>query len=290
MNDRSTNGSQDSVFETMTYKEWTTAISPRIQGTLNLHALLPPAMDFFILLSSINGILGARFQANYAASNTFLDAFAHMHCNQRIASIDMGWYAGTLASNDFLKGRFDGLGCVYQVPDDQLLGLLDYYCSPERRLGQESCQTMLGVAPPSYARAHGKTHPELLKRPLWRVMNALDTAPSPLEPLKISQRKSLPLSSLLASMESDAEAAELICNTVTQKLASQLGIEEKIIDKEKPVHVAGVDSLMAVELRTWFKKEIGINVSVFEIMGNKSLQGLCAKVVEKREVVKLTGR
>ena len=270
----------------MTYKEWTTAISPRIQGTLNLHTLLPPTMDFFLLLSSINGILGARFQANYAASNTFLDAFAHAHYAQRVVSIDMGWYAGTLTSNDFLKGRFDGLACVYQVPDEQLLGLLDYYCDPGREVSEESCQTMIGVVPPSYARAHGREYPELLKRPIWRIMNALDTAPSSSEHTEPSQRKSLPFSILLASTKSATEAADLICNTVTQKLAIQLGIQAEIIDKKKPVHAAGVDSLMAVELRTWFKKEVSSNVSVFEIMGNKSLEELCVKVVEKRENAK----
>ncbi|PSN61563.1 KR-domain-containing protein [Corynespora cassiicola Philippines] len=268
---------QDSVFETMTYEEWTTAISPRIQGTLNLHALLPSTLDLLILLSSINGILGACFQANYATPNTFLDAFAHIHYDQRIVSIDMGWYAGTLASNNFLKGRFDALGCLYQVPDDQLLGLVDYYCNPERELRKESCHKMLGVALPSYARAYGKSHLELLRRLLWRVMSPLDISPNLLEPIEASQRKTPPLSSLIASMESDTEAAELICNGTTQKLAIQLGIEEGIINKEKPVHVAGVDSLMAVELRTWFKKEVGINMSVFEIMRNKSLQGLCER-------------
>ncbi|KAF2800540.1 ketoacyl-synt-domain-containing protein [Melanomma pulvis-pyrius CBS 109.77] len=274
---------QDSVFETMTYKEWTTAVNPRIQGTLNLHTLLPKDMDFFILLSSINGILGARFQANYAASNTFLDAFAHTHYDERVVSIDMGWYSGTLTSNDFLKGRFDGLGCVYEVSDEQLLGLLDYYCDPTRKINVESSQTMIGVAPPSYARMRGREYPELLKRPIWRVMNALDTTSSISEGTKPSQRKSLPLSTLLASTQSISEAIDLICNTVTQKLAAHLGIQEEIIDKEKPVHAAGADSLMAVELRTWFKKEVGVNVSVFEIMGNTSLEGICAKAARTKE-------
>ncbi|KAF2807319.1 ketoacyl-synt-domain-containing protein [Mytilinidion resinicola] len=274
---------QDSVFETMTYDEWKTAINPRIQGTINLHEDLPNNMDFFLLLSSINGILGARFQANYAASNTFLDAFAHTHYKQRVVSIDMGWYTNTLASNDFLKRRFEGLGCVYQVPDSQLLGLLDYYCDPTRVVDIGKCQTMLGVAPPSYARARGKEFPELLKRPIWRVMNALGTSfntPSQTETL---QQKALPISTLLASTQSVAEAADLICNAVLGRLAVQLGIQEEMIDKENPFHVTGVDSLMAVELRTWFRREIGVNVSVFDIMGNSSLFGLCVRAAEKME-------
>ncbi|KAF2492668.1 hypothetical protein BU16DRAFT_620023 [Lophium mytilinum] len=275
---------QDSVFETMTYNEWTTAIAPRMQGTSNLHELLPNNMDFFLLLSSINGILGARFQANYAASNTFLDAFAHTHYKQRVVSIDLGWYAGTLATNEFLKGRFEGLGCVYQVPDSQLLGLLDYYCDPTRSVDIGKCQTMIGVAPPSYARAQGKEFPALLKRPMWRVMNSLDTAISAKAQTETSEQKPLPLCTLLASTESIAEAADLICNTMLGRLAEQLGIHEEMIDKEKPFHVAGVDSLMAVELRTWFRRAIGVSISVFEIMGNGAHHFETATLKEARRI------
>ncbi|KAF2262720.1 ketoacyl-synt-domain-containing protein [Lojkania enalia] len=271
----------DSVFEKMTYEEWGTAIRPRIRGSRNLHQVLPKDMDFFLLLSSINGILGARFQANYAASNTFLDSFAHKHYNERVVSIDFGWYADTLAENDFLRGRHEGLGCVYPVTEPQLLGLLDYYCNPQRAIDEEKCQVMIGVAPPSYAQARGMEFPELLRRPLWRIMNALDESfKGPLR--EETSQNEITLLTLLESATSVEVAADIICNALVKRLAVDLGISEDVIDKERPVHAAGVDSLLAVELRNWFKKEIGINVSVFDIMGNGSMEKVCLKASEKK--------
>lgn len=59
----------------MSFQEWCAAISPKVQGTWNIHKLLPASLDLFVLLSSIAGVFGSIGQANYAAGNTFQDAF-----------------------------------------------------------------------------------------------------------------------------------------------------------------------------------------------------------------------
>jgi len=83
---------KDSLFENMNYEDWIAAIRPKIQGTWNLHELLPVELDFFVILSSATGIIGNRGQANYCAGNTFQDAFAHYRRSQGLpaVSIDLG--------------------------------------------------------------------------------------------------------------------------------------------------------------------------------------------------------
>ncbi len=64
----------------MSYRDWTTCTSPKIQGSWNLHNLLPRNLDFFIMLASMSGVIGNPGQANYSAGNTFEDALAlHRH-------------------------------------------------------------------------------------------------------------------------------------------------------------------------------------------------------------------
>ena len=52
-------------------------LAPKVKGTLVLSKLLRDhSLDFFVLCSSANGILGARGHPDYASANAFQDAFA----------------------------------------------------------------------------------------------------------------------------------------------------------------------------------------------------------------------
>ena len=85
---------EDGIFENMSYTQWSHAIEPKTKGSRNLLGNIEPAdKPFFILLSSITGIIGNTAQANYAAGNTFEDALAHharYHLGINATSIDVG--------------------------------------------------------------------------------------------------------------------------------------------------------------------------------------------------------
>jgi amino acid adenylation domain-containing protein len=68
-------------------------LAPKVRGTLLLAALLAGReLDFFVLCSSINAVIGGFGQAGYAAANAFLDCFAaaeHRRRGPRVVSV--GW-------------------------------------------------------------------------------------------------------------------------------------------------------------------------------------------------------
>lgn len=84
---------KDAIIENMTLEDWKLGINPKVQGTWNLHTLLPRGMDFFICFSSASGIIGPGGAANYAAGNTYMDAFAEHRILQgeKAVSLDLGW-------------------------------------------------------------------------------------------------------------------------------------------------------------------------------------------------------
>jgi hypothetical protein len=67
-----------------------------MQGSRNLHDLMPKELDFFVSLSSSTGVISARGQANYATGNSFQDALAQHRRSLGLAavSLDLGLILG----------------------------------------------------------------------------------------------------------------------------------------------------------------------------------------------------
>jgi hypothetical protein len=54
------------LLENISHQQFRAATKPKVQGSWNLHEVLPKKMDFFIMLSSIISITGNHGQSNYA--------------------------------------------------------------------------------------------------------------------------------------------------------------------------------------------------------------------------------
>ncbi|HRW08129.1 MAG TPA: type I polyketide synthase, partial [Caldilineaceae bacterium] len=73
-------------------------LAPKLQGSWNLYRALHATnrldtLDFFVLYSSAAGLLGNWGQANHAAANGALDAFAHYGRAQGLPLISVNWGA-----------------------------------------------------------------------------------------------------------------------------------------------------------------------------------------------------
>ncbi|KAK3936681.1 lovastatin diketide synthase LovF [Diplogelasinospora grovesii] len=83
---------RDSVLEKMGLNDHNAALDPKLRGSWNLHQCFAD-VDFFIMLSSLAGIVGLASQCNYSAGSTFQDALAQHRTtklNQPAVSIDLG--------------------------------------------------------------------------------------------------------------------------------------------------------------------------------------------------------
>ena len=121
----------------MSLEDYKTVMLPKVNGTWNLHKSLPADMDFFIMESSVSGIVGNATQAAYAAGNTFLDAF----CSYRnslgmpATTIDLGAIAdvGYLATNTELRDAMQRQGFEL-IDTESLLSLIHFaIANPQRK-------------------------------------------------------------------------------------------------------------------------------------------------------------
>ncbi|MDO9105380.1 MAG: amino acid adenylation domain-containing protein [Methylovulum sp.] len=68
---------RDNLLANKTVAEFHAVFAPKVAGTVNLdNATQQLDLDFFVLFSSVAGALGSAGQADYAAANAFMDAYA----------------------------------------------------------------------------------------------------------------------------------------------------------------------------------------------------------------------
>ena len=276
---------QDSIFENMTAEDWEISTRSRVTGFWNLHKCLPSLLDFFVIISSVNGIFGGRAQANYAAGNTFKDALAHYRISQgqKAVSIDLGMMVGegVVAESESLLNSMRRIGHLMEIEPKELLALLDYYCDRELPLLTDTeAQILVGVEMPSGVIAKGIDPHHSIHRPLFRHLFRY-SSPDGNDSSTISSLVGVNRGAELRKAGSEEEAVSLIIDWFTSKIAQVLGIPKADIDSSKPVHTYGIDSLVAMDLKNWFTREIGADITVFVLLGNMPLQALCVTAMEK---------
>ncbi|KAL4758777.1 KR domain-containing protein [Aspergillus foveolatus] len=118
----------DQAWQKMTIDEWNETTAPKVKGTWNLHnGTQSQNLDFFILFSSLSGIVGQHGQAGYASANTFLDAFVKFRTSKGLpcTSVNIGAVEGSgyLVEQNGLLNKVKGTGWR-AVQESELLEVL----------------------------------------------------------------------------------------------------------------------------------------------------------------------
>lgn len=254
--------------------------------------MLPQNMDFFILLSSLVGIYGSIAQANYAAGCAFQDALARYRTSilslPTSISLNLGWFStiGIVSENErYLQHRMH-LGDMDLVDEKDLMVLLDHYCDPARgrqALSPNGSQLLVGATTPSDLRSRGEQPMPFMDRPMWAGFEALQFLGSGDLTLAVQQREMLGTMQLFRQAAGPVERSAVVVEALRGRLARALGVEMDEIDARGGLSTFGVDSLMAVELRNWIKRDFGAVVSVFEMISAATLSKVGELVVSRAE-------
>ena len=239
------------------------------------------------MLSSIVGVLGAHSQANYAAGNTYKDALARYRVasGEKAVSIDLGMMVteGVVTETEGMLDSLRRLGWFMEITQPEFLALLDIYCNPELPLlNEEQAQIIVGIDNPASMETKGIDPPEWINRPLFRHHHLIGRG----QGVNTSSgtdsiARKLNFEATLRRCATAEEAVGLVTERVLEKVAQIMGNLVEELDEMRPLHTNGINSLSAVELRNWFDKHVGADVTVFNILGNMSIRELSKGAVEK---------
>ncbi len=136
---------------------------------------------------------------------------------------------------------------------------------------------------PAALKNKGIEEPIWMRDPLFRTFYQMGTSTANSD----EDADAVDYEKLLGAADSPGAAEEIVCEGLVKKLCRALMIEAEDIDTGKPMHAYGVDSLVAVELRSWLTKEMGAEVAVFDIMGSGSIKELAGVVAGKSRCVEV---
>ncbi|RDA83760.1 hypothetical protein CP532_5000 [Ophiocordyceps camponoti-leonardi (nom. inval.)] len=294
---------RDAVFHNMVFSDWREATMAKTKGTLNLVRAVPEDA-FFVFLASAAGVIGSRGQANYAAGNGFQDVMARslrLGCDcddggrrrrrRKAVSIDLGPVlgAGMLAGSDpsaeatLATLRASGF---YAIRHEDFLRLVSYALSS---IDIVPAQIVVGVGTGGLMRQNQPADPYWSRTALYQHMNLVDVPPSSL----------LLLSSSSSPHSSDANpngkgkttnlslcvdvpsAAEVVRTSLVKMLAKAMTMLPEELDANRAPSAYGVDSLVAVGVRSFILAAFAVEVSVFDVLGEDTISDLARGVAER---------
>ncbi|KAL8722142.1 MAG: hypothetical protein Q9181_007553 [Wetmoreana brouardii] len=243
---------QDSILEHMDRKTFRQGRNPKVLGTCNLNDTFSSSdLDFFVMLSSISGILGIRSQANYAAVNTFQDALpqaqAQSQFETRYTSLNLEMVSGSEVIVTSSHERLDSLhrqgGLMLSL--DQVLALLEHSMDPKDDKPHQR-QLVVGFDRESLTHKHGIT----LCQPMFSHVAKSE--------VKASQQTTdakgdIPSNVVLAGRDPN-EVHQSIVSALVEQIATIMAMDEEKVSLDAPTADLGLDSLVAVELKNWIRR------------------------------------
>ena len=280
---------RDEHYSRMTMDQWNAATLPKVQGTWNLHNASVTAglnLDFFVLFSSLSGIIGQPGQANYTSGNTFLDAFVQYRTNLGLpaSAIDIGAVAdvGYISQNRELMQKMAATGFKALREQEVLDALI--VAMAQKRSGEKECTSPRSrfVDRNTFVLGLGSTIPlnSPANRSVWRRDRRMaiyhNTAGGNIE----TTATSASLKSYIASAKADIsilktpDTTAFFASEIGKRMFALLLKPEEDLNTSLSLVDLGMDSLVGIELRSWWKQVFGFDVSVLEILGLGTLEAL----------------
>ncbi len=250
-------------------------LRPKVAGTWVLHRLaqgLP--LDFFVPFSSVAAVLGTR-EVAYAAANSFLDAYVSWASVRGVPATSMGW------------GPWAGVGMASSLTrTHKLLGLEPLasdraFRALERVLGGEPNgsrhQVVADVDWFTFGVIQGKGRSR-------RFFEGIDERPrfdaDGDGPARNSSGTRTSAPELWRDFPAD-QRREQVIGYFRNRVAGVLRLDPSRVDPERKLDAMGLDSLMAIELKSGVEADLGTSLPITRLLEGPTISQLADQAIEQ---------
>jgi len=255
----------DGILQQLDQERFYRVLRPKVAGAWNLHKMTTDMnLDFFVLFSSVATVFSNPGQGNYVAANAFLDALAHYRRAKGLPALSVNWgpwaEVGMASKLDQQRLAAKGLGSIKPEQGVRTFEML---------LSQESPQ--LAVIPISNARWATWSSAPSISALLSLIVKDLSTKSGPSESTNSAHidREAI--------LNADAaQRQQLLEEYLRVEGGRVLGLSTSKLDVEQPLNRMGIDSLMAVELKTRIEADLGLDLPILKVLEGASLSQLAS--------------
>jgi NAD(P)-dependent dehydrogenase (short-subunit alcohol dehydrogenase family) len=242
----------DATVESLAPGQLERVLRPKLDAGMHLHELTEGlGLSAFVLFSSMAALAGSPGQGNYAAANAFLDALAARRRAGGLPAVSLAWglwaeatgITGTLTDADRARMARMGIGAL---PTAQGLDLFDQALAHDQPL----------------------LAPVLLDHHTLRTQARTGRLPHLLHALVRAPAQQAGSGSAVAASLSDRTSVE---RYLTQVLAHVMGMQSAQVHPRQPLSRQGIDSLMAVEVRTQVMHDLGQRLPIAGMLGGQNV-------------------
>ncbi|KAI0966399.1 hypothetical protein F4678DRAFT_484245 [Xylaria arbuscula] len=277
---------RDRSFINTPWADFAAVLAPKVLGSQYLDELFyKDDLDFMIFFSSLASIVGNAGQAAYAAANLYMTSLA----NQRRRR-------GVPASVLYI-GMVVGVGYVHHAESraqyETQLRRNGCMAISEKDLHEMIAESIVCGRPDSDQPADLITGLQKVSTAVWydnprfavdfsgregSDRQGIDNSDEQQQGSQSDEK----LTSQLESAGGEEEALDILRRHFVRALGRILQMSEDQLDVHLTPSSLGIDSLVAVQVRSWFLKELGTNIPVLKILGENTITQLCSEALAVR--------
>ena len=255
----------DGMLTQQTPERFRKVARPKVDGAWHLHQqTIAKALDFFVLFSSVASVIGSPGQSNYASANAFMDGLALYRQQQGLPATAINWgpWADVgMAASDVVLRRLmhDGWQPMTASQGCDFLGAITTRAIPQA-----------AVIPVDWAaftqRIPGAADWSTLKHQIPKDGQS---------PLTASAAEA---AAQRAKTADPAERVDQISAYLLERIAQTLRVPAADLDEFAALSALGIDSLTAVELRSWVQSDLDVELAVEQMFTTPSIRELAVEI------------